>query len=125
MFVLPRRYTTLRPLLLLELIFGWLSVLIGAAVLIFSYAGGYIAPESVGQDMIGFSAVLALLALGVTLDYFFSSRTTRILLVVGALAMLAIVLISLISYMLLAGFFAAAAAVLAFVRQNPGWIGQS
>ena len=43
----------------------------------------------------------------------------------GALAMLAIVLISLISYMLLAGFFAAAAAVLAFVRQNPGWIGQS
>ena len=102
----------MRPLPVLELIFGWLSVLISAAVLIFSYAGGYIAPESVGQDMIGFSAVLTLLALGVTLDYFFSSRTTRILLVVGALAMLAIVLISLISYMLLGGFFAAAAAVL-------------
>jgi len=109
----------------LELIFGWLSVLIGAAVLVFSYAGGYIAPESVKQDVIGFSVILAVLAVGVALDYFFSSFATRILLVVGALAMLEIVLISLISYMLLGGFFAAAAAVIAFVRQNPGWLGQS
>ncbi len=109
----------------LELIFGWLSVLISAAVLIFSYAGGYIAPESVTQDVIGLSVILAVFAVGVTLDYFFSSFATRILLVVGALATLAIVLVSFISYMLLAGFLAAAAAIIAFVRQNPGWLGQS
>lgn len=125
MFVLPRRYTTLRPLLLLELIFGWLSVLIGAAVLIFTYAGGYIAPESVQQDVIGFSIILAVLAVGVTLDYFFSSLATRVLLVIGALAMLAVVAISFVTFLLPAGFLAAAAAVIAFVRQNPGWLGQS
>lgn len=115
----------MRPLLLLELIFGWLSVLIGSAVLIFSYAGGYISPESVGQDVIGFSIILAILAIGVTLDYFFSSLATRILLAIGVLAMLAAVVISFVTFLLPAGFFAAAAAVIAFVRQNPGWLGQS
>jgi hypothetical protein len=79
----------------------------------------------VGQDVIGFSVILAVLALGVTLDFFFSSFATRILLVIGVLAMLAIVASSFISFMLPAGFFAAAAAAIAFVRQNPGWLGQS
>lgn len=109
----------------LELIFGWLSVLIGAAVLVFSYAGGYVAPESATQDVIGFSIILAVLAIGVTLDYFFSSFATRILLVAGVLAMLAIVLIGFVSFLLPAGFLAMAAVVIAFVRQNPGWLGQS
>ncbi|HKW21061.1 MAG TPA: hypothetical protein VJO13_06775 [Ktedonobacterales bacterium] len=115
----------MRPLLLLELIFGWLSVLIGAAVLIFTYAGGYIAPESVQQDVIGFSIILAVLAVGVTLDYFFSSLATRVLLAIGVLAMLATAVISFVSFLLPAGFFAVAAVVIAFVRQNPGWLGQS
>ncbi|HEY1387781.1 MAG TPA: hypothetical protein VGF38_04485 [Ktedonobacterales bacterium] len=110
---------------ILELIFGWLSLLIGAAVLVFTYAGGYISPESVGQDVIGFSIILAVLAIGVTLDYFFSSLATRILLVVGALSILAIVVISFVSILLPAGFFALAAVVIAFVRQSPGWLGQS
>jgi hypothetical protein len=29
---------------IVELVLGWLSVLIGTAVLVFTYAGGYIAP---------------------------------------------------------------------------------
>ena len=115
----------IRSLPVLELIFGWLSVLVGAAVLIISYVGGFIAPESVQQDMIGFSVILVILAVGVSLDVLKSSLATSVLLVIGALAMLATVVISFVTFLLPAGFFAAAAAVIAFVRQNPGWLGQS
>ena len=87
----------MRPLRIVELAFGWLAVILGAALLIFSYAGGFIASESVVQDVVGFSIILAVLALGVTLDYFFSALATWLLLAVGALAVLVVASISFIS----------------------------
>lgn len=100
-----------------ELVLGWLAVIWGAALLVFTYAGGFIAPECVTQDVVGFSVILAVLALGVTLDYFFSVLAARLLLAVGALAVLVVAGISFISLALPPAGLAVVAAIIAFTRQ--------
>jgi|SRR5690348_12662800 len=104
----------------IELLLGWLAVIWGAALLAFTYAGGYIASDSVAQDVIGFSIILVVLAIGVTLDFFFSSLVTRVLLAIGALAMLIVAAISFITWSLPMAALAFVAVVLAFVRSASG-----
>ena len=53
----------MRPLRIVELAFGWLAVILGAALLAFINTGGFIAPDSVAQDVIGFSIILVVLAI--------------------------------------------------------------
>jgi hypothetical protein len=64
-------------------VLGWLSVVIGTAVLVFTYAGGCIAPDSVQRDVIGFSAIVLVLAAGVSLNVLVSSLASRIQLVLA------------------------------------------
>jgi hypothetical protein len=104
----------------IELVFGWSAVIWGAALLAFSYARRFIAPESVAQDVIGFSIILAVLALGVTLDFFFSSLATRILLSIGALAVIVVATISFITWALPMGVLALTAAIVAFALPYVG-----
>lgn len=110
----------MRPLRIVELAFGWLAVILGAALLAFINTGGFIAPDSVAQDVIGFSIILVVLAIGVTLDFFFSSLATRVLLAIGALAMIVVAVMSFITLSLPIAALALTAAIIAFARHYAG-----
>ena len=102
----------------IELVLGWFAVIWGAALFAYIYAGGFIAPESVAQDVIGFSIILTVLAIGVTLDFFFSSLVTRVLLAIGALAVIVVATISFITWALPMAFLALTAAIIAFAHPS-------
>jgi hypothetical protein len=50
-----------------ELLLGWLAVILAGAVAAYAYFGGYIAPDSVQSDLIGVAVILLTLALGLPL----------------------------------------------------------
>lgn len=108
----------------LELLFGWLAIILSCGVVAYTnfVAGGFspatIAPDTVHRFLIGFGVVMLALAIGVTLDGVFDLLTGRLLL---ALATLAFAVFT--AYLFDYGFFfwpsvllAAGATMIAFVR---------
>lgn len=104
----------------LELLFGWLAVVLGGAVLAFTYYGNFIAADSIQRDVLVFRSVLGVLALGVSLDGLFGWLVGRLLLVLATLALLVITAISFISFLYPPAFLALGAAILAFARPHLG-----
>ncbi|HLY31616.1 MAG TPA: hypothetical protein VKQ36_11345 [Ktedonobacterales bacterium] len=101
---------------MVELVLGWLAVLVAASIVAFSYFGGFIAQESVQRDLLGFGAVLGSMALGVTLDSLLDWLPGRVLLGLATLVFLAITAISFISFLFVPAALAVAATVPAFVH---------
>src|SRR5579862_374105 len=101
-----------------ELLLGWLAILTSAAiaVYIYIYLGAAIPTESLKSDLLGFGAVVAVMALGVTLDSLLNWLPGRVLLGLATLAFLAITAFSFISFFFLPAFLAVATTILAFVR---------
>jgi len=99
-----------------ELILGWLAVLLGAAVAAFTYYGAFIDSHSIQRDLVVFGVVLGMIAVGVTADGLFRWPLGRILLGVATLALLAITAISFVSFLYAPALLAIGATVLAFVR---------
>lgn len=95
---------------------GWLAVVIGVAVAVYTYLGGYIAPFAVRQDLIGCAVILAVIALGVTLECFTGSLAARIILTLGTLAWGVAVEASFIAFLLPSVGLALLATILAFMR---------
>ncbi|HEY7976424.1 MAG TPA: hypothetical protein VID72_13835, partial [Ktedonobacterales bacterium] len=76
-----------------ELAAGWLAVLLGVAIALLVWQSGMISPGAVVVDLLGFGVILALIAVGVTLDAAVTpSRAARIagwaLLAAGTLLLL-------------------------------------
>jgi hypothetical protein len=109
----------MRTVRIVEFIAGWLAVVIGVAVTVFSYLGGFIAPFAVTSDLIGCAVILATIALGVTLESLTGSLVARIILGLGTLAWLLAVVSSFLVFLLPSGALAVAATLIAFTRHLP------
>ena len=100
---------------------GGLTVITGAGLALSIWLGGFIAPEAVVSDLVGFALILALIAVGVTLDIAASTRVAsavaRTFLIIGALAMLVVSALSFIVYFAVPALLAVATAVFAFTHQ--------
>jgi len=101
---------------LIELVLGWLAAILDGAVAAYIYFGGFIAPDSVQRDLIGFGALLLALVVGVTLDSVFDVLIGRLLLAVATLLLAVISLTSFIAFLLPAVPLTVGATMLAFFR---------
>lgn len=112
----------MRSLRVIELVLGWLAVILGAALLAFLNSGEIVFAdaESAQRDTIGLSLLLLVLAVGVTLDVLYSSRASLILLAVGAFAMIVVGVVSFIILLLLPASLAVATAIIGFARSSAG-----
>lgn len=99
-----------------ELLLGWLAVILAGAVAAYTYFGGYIAPDSVQSDLIGFAVILLALALGVTVDGVIGFLPARMLLGLATLAYCGIAAISFLTFLLPSAFLALGATFIAFFR---------
>ena len=109
----------MRAVRIVEFIAGWLAVAIGVVVMLYSWAGGFIAPFAVTRDLIGGAVILATIALGVTLESLTGSLIARIILALGTLTWLLVVVSSFLSFLLPSGALAVAAMLIAFTRHLP------
>jgi hypothetical protein len=101
---------------IIELVLGWLAVILASAVGTYIYLGGFIAPFAVEVDLIGFGVILLALAVGVTTDGIFNFFPGRILLALATLVYTGIAVTSFILFLLPSIPLATFATVIAFIR---------
>ncbi|HLY29406.1 MAG TPA: hypothetical protein VKQ36_00130 [Ktedonobacterales bacterium] len=101
---------------LIEFVMGWLAILLAAAIAAYTFFGGFIEAGSVKSDLLIFGGVLAVMALGVTIDVLPGWWPGRLLLGLGTLAFLAITAISFIALLFVPAILALLATIAAFVR---------
>jgi|GEM_PF-2528762 hypothetical protein len=99
-----------------ELLLGWLAIILAGTVAAFTYFGGFIEPDSVQRDLIGFGVILLSIALGVTADGVFDFLPGRLLLALATLVFAVIAVISFVLFLLPPAALAVGATLLAFVR---------
>lgn len=102
----------------IELLLGWLAVIIAGAVAAQLYFGGFIAPDSVQPDLIGIALILLTMAIGVTLDGIFDLLPGRVLLLLATIAYFGVAAISFIEFLLPSAGLAIGATLLAFLRPH-------
>lgn len=103
----------------LELLLGWLAVLLSVAIAAFTYFSGLIAPFAVQTDLLGFGVIVGAMALGVTLDGVFGGLigwVGKVLLTLATLALLGIAAISFVIFFFVPALLAVGATILAFAR---------
>lgn len=81
----------------------------------FASFGGFIAPENVPRDLMGYGAVLLALVVGVTLDGVFNVAAGRLLLWLATALVVIIYTLSFVTFRLPSTVLAVAASVLAYV----------
>ena len=101
---------------LIQLVLGWLAVILAGPVVAFIYFGGYIAPDAVRVDLIGSGVLLLALAVGVTTDSIFDFLPGRILLALATLVYTAIAATSFVLFLLPSAGLAILATAIAFIR---------
>jgi hypothetical protein len=102
----------------IELLLGWLAILVAVAVAALAYVGGFIAPGSVEPDLIGLAVILLALAIGVTVDSIVDFLPARILLGLATLVLGMAAIVSFLVLLVLSALLAAGATLLAFVRPH-------
>jgi hypothetical protein len=103
----------------LELLLGWLAILVAGAVAALTYVGGFIAASSVEPDLIGLSIILLAMAIGVTVDSLFDFLPARILLALATVFLAIAAMVSFLALLVLSACLAAGATLLAFTRPHP------
>ena len=111
----------------IELAAGALAVISGAALMLSIWQGGFIAPNSVAADLLIYSIMLALVAVGVALDLLAPTAAARatalILLTIGALLLTGWFVISFVPFFGIPALLAIVATALAYasfaVRATP------
>ena len=101
---------------IVELIAGWLAVVTGAAIALFWWLGGFIAPQSVAIDLFVFGLILAVIAASVTVESLTGSLVARFTLTLGTLALVGVYTISFLVELSVPALLALAAALIAFTR---------
>lgn len=109
----------MRLVRIVEFLAGWLAVASGAAILLFIWRGGFIAPESVALDVTIFGLILAIIALSVTLESVTGSLVARITLAIGAVALMGVFVVSFLAELALPTLLALGATFMAFSRHLP------
>lgn len=109
----------MRVVRIVEFVAGWLAVVIGVAIMLYWWLGGFIAPEAVTTDVTVFSLILAIIALSVTLESVTGSRVARATLVIGALALAGIFTISFLAELVVPTALAFGATLIALTRHLP------
>lgn len=106
-----------------ELALAWVAAILTAAVALYTYLGGFIAPQSVTVDLLGAALILAAIALGAALDVA-SNGGARwvglILLTGGTLALAFVAAISFVLFLLPPAALALVATALAYIRRFAG-----
>jgi hypothetical protein len=102
-----------------ELLLGWLAILVAGAVAVLTYAGGFIAPGSVEPDFIGLAVILLAIAIGVTVDSLVDFLPARIVLGLATLLLAMVAVVSFLAFLVLSALLAAGATLLAFIRPHP------
>jgi hypothetical protein len=87
-----------------ELLLGWLAVILAGAAAAYTYFGGFIAPDSVQRDLIGFAVILLALAMGLTVDGVFGFLPGRVLLGLATLVYCGVAASSFITFLLPSAF---------------------
>lgn len=105
---------------IIELAAGGLAVALGVAIALFTWLGGFIAPQSVFVDLFVFGLILLLIAVGVTLDAAAPTLAARIvarvLLTTGTLLLVGVTVISFVAFLFAPTLLAIVATLLAYIR---------
>jgi predicted branched-subunit amino acid permease len=102
-----------------ELLLGWLAILVAGAVAVLTYVGGFIAASSVEPDFIGLAVILLAMAIGVTVDSLVDFLPARIVLGLATLLLAMVAVVSFLAFLVLSALLAAGATLLAFIRPHP------
>jgi hypothetical protein len=113
----------MRPLSRIDLAAGWLAVLLGAAIALFTWVGGFIAPQSVFVDVFIFGLILLLIAVGVTLDAVAPTPAARVvarvILTTGTFLLVGVTAISFIAFLFAPALLAFVATLFAYTPGAP------
>jgi hypothetical protein len=108
---------------IIELAAGWLAIGLGVVIALYTWLGGFIAPQSVFADLFGFGLILLLIAVGVTLDAAAPTLTARVvarvLLTIGTLLLLGVTVISFVAFLFAPALLAIVATALAYTHGEP------
>ncbi len=109
----------MRTVRIVEFIAGWLAVVIGVAITLYIWQGGFIEPDAVVVDLTTFGLILAIIALSVTLESLTGSLVARVTLALGAIALSGVFVVSFVIELGIPALLAVAAMLIAFTRHLP------